>query len=252
MIPPVIIGGTGGSGTRVIAQICMTAGFYMGNFLNRASDARYFIAFTSRWIAPFLLREHLPLSEVQKRHMQEEFEECLRRHVAENIEGRRWGWKQPRSMLLLPFLDASLPRMRFVHVIRDGRDIAYAQNQSQPQMFGWALLGPRKSQELNPACLAMAFWNQANMVAATYGEQVMKERYHRIRFEDLCASPEETLQRFFHFLGEEQGSLESYLPLISPPQTIGRWQDRPAAEIAELVSHGLPGLVSFGYLEAEP
>ena len=230
----------------------MAAGLYMGNVLNRASDARAFIAFTTRWIAPFLLREHLPLSQAQRHDMQEEFKECLRQHVAENTEGRRWGWKQPRSLLLLPFLDACFPRMRFVHVIRDGRDIAYAQNQNQPQMFGWALLGPRKSQELSPACLAMAFWNQANMLTATYGEQVMKERYYRIRFEDLCTSPEETLQHFFRFLGEEQDSLESYLPLVRPPQTIGRWQDRPAAEIAELVSYGLPGLVSFGYLEAEP
>lgn len=248
---PVIIGGTGGSGTRVLAQICMAAGLHMGNTVNPASDERTFGAFSRRWGASFLLREHLPLSEKQRRRMEEEFGEFLRQHGAENTDGKRWGWKHPRSMLLLPFLDASLPRMRFVHAIRDGRDMAYSRNQRQPQMLGWALLGPRKSQELSPACLAMAFWNQANIAAAAYGEQVMKERYHRIRFEDLCASPEETLQRLFHFLGEKQESLESYLSQISPPQTIGRWQDRPAAEIAELVSHGLPGLVSFGYLETE-
>ncbi len=36
--PPVIIGGVGGSGTRVIAELLSKIGYYIGNDLNNASD----------------------------------------------------------------------------------------------------------------------------------------------------------------------------------------------------------------------
>lgn len=38
IIGPIGIGGVGGSGTRVVAEILMTFGFYMGNDLNRPKD----------------------------------------------------------------------------------------------------------------------------------------------------------------------------------------------------------------------
>ncbi len=36
--PPVVIGGVGGSGTRLIAQILKDLGYFMGNDLNEAND----------------------------------------------------------------------------------------------------------------------------------------------------------------------------------------------------------------------
>ncbi len=39
---PVVVGGVGGSGTRVIAQILMDLGFYMGDDLNNANDNLWF------------------------------------------------------------------------------------------------------------------------------------------------------------------------------------------------------------------
>ncbi|OUD12458.1 sulfotransferase family protein [Thioflexithrix psekupsensis] len=39
---PVVIGGMGGSGTRVVADIVRQAGFYIGNFLNHANDNLWF------------------------------------------------------------------------------------------------------------------------------------------------------------------------------------------------------------------
>lgn len=39
---PVVVGGVGGSGTRVIAQILMKMGFFMGSDLNDANDNLWF------------------------------------------------------------------------------------------------------------------------------------------------------------------------------------------------------------------
>lgn len=39
---PIVIGGVGGSGTRLIAEIVMDMGFYLGDMLNQSKDLLYF------------------------------------------------------------------------------------------------------------------------------------------------------------------------------------------------------------------
>ena len=45
---PVIIGGVGGSGTRVVAEILDNLGFYIGNDLNPAKDNLWFLLLFKR------------------------------------------------------------------------------------------------------------------------------------------------------------------------------------------------------------
>lgn len=47
---PLVIGATGGSGTRVVARICRRAGYDLGKDLNEAEDALPFASFHDRWI----------------------------------------------------------------------------------------------------------------------------------------------------------------------------------------------------------
>ena len=68
-----------------------------------------------------------------------------RRQILASTESRRqsdvsWAFKAPVSMLLLPiFVEVSkrkeYGRIKFLHVIRDGRDIAYSGNQSPVKKF---------------------------------------------------------------------------------------------------------------------
>src|SRR3954471_11566351 len=46
---PVVIGGTGGSGTRVVARMLRTAGVFMGGRLNSADDALDLAEFDWTW-----------------------------------------------------------------------------------------------------------------------------------------------------------------------------------------------------------
>ena len=48
MISPVVVGGVGGSGTRVVAQILRELGFYIGSDLNRALDNLWFTLLCKR------------------------------------------------------------------------------------------------------------------------------------------------------------------------------------------------------------
>ena len=47
---PLIIGATGGSGTRVVARIVQRAGYDLGTYLNEANDALALRPFHDRWI----------------------------------------------------------------------------------------------------------------------------------------------------------------------------------------------------------
>src|SRR5215467_6488793 len=138
---PVVIGATGGSGTRVIASIIRRAGYFIGSNLNASLDSMEFPTMYDRWINRFQLRNLAPLCEEENALMAGDFVECLSRHRSTIPEGQRlWGWKEPRSILLLPFLDERLPGMRFIHVIRDGRDMAFSANQNQLRKHGDAVL----------------------------------------------------------------------------------------------------------------
>jgi hypothetical protein len=49
-----------------------------------------------------------------------------------NIE---FGFKAPVSMLLLPFFRHELPAFKFLHIVRDGRDVAFSDNHSPVEKF---------------------------------------------------------------------------------------------------------------------
>jgi sulfotransferase family protein len=97
----------------------------------------------------------------------------------------RWGFKNPGHLFLLPLLERVFPRFRFVHVLRDGRDMVLSDNQNQPRMYSGSLFG--RSGELTPEASAV-FWATANLQASTYCARVLGPR--RVRLEDLCAAPE--------------------------------------------------------------
>jgi len=46
-----------------------------------------------------------------------------------------YGIKAPVSMLLVPMFREIWGRMKFIHVVRDGRDIAFSGNQSPVKKF---------------------------------------------------------------------------------------------------------------------
>lgn len=49
--------------------------------------------------------------------------------------GVQYGWKAPVSMVLLPLLQQVFGPIKFIHVVRDGRDVAISDNQSPSQKF---------------------------------------------------------------------------------------------------------------------
>src|SRR5262249_40102770 len=117
-------------------------------------------------------------------------------HTAGRDPAQPWGWKEPRSIYLLPFFHEQLPTMRFLHVVRDGRDMAYSSNRTQLKKHGEAVLGDTDAAD---ELRAVSLWADVNLRAADFGERVLGDRYLRVRFEDICVDTEQTVAQIARF-----------------------------------------------------
>lgn len=244
---PNVIGATGGSGTRVVARIVREAGVFTGTDLNQYEDALPFGEFSDRWINRFVGDAGEPVVPDVLDGMRADFDRVVRDHlVGLSPSAQAWGWKEPRSIYYLPLLDAALPTVRFIHFIRDGRDMAFSENQNQLVKHGDALLGDHLRKAKTPV-RSIAVWSRVNASAADYGEERLRGRYLRVRFEDLCAEPARTVAQIFEFFGVD-GDPAAAAAAVRPPDSLGRWQLRRKGIVEELHRTAGPALARFGYL----
>jgi hypothetical protein len=101
----------------------------------------------------------------------------------------RWGDKTPGYVTHVPFLAELFPSAQFVHVIRDGREVAAS-------LAEWSW-GP-------PTAVSGAFWWVHKVRAGRRaGARLPADRYLEVRHDELVAEPEATLHDICRFLGEE-------------------------------------------------
>jgi hypothetical protein len=243
---PNVVGATGGSGTRVVAQILREAGMFTGERLNAYEDALEFGEFSDRWIDRYLAAGRTP-SAAMEAEMRADLQGLVERHCA-GIPGdaARWGWKEPRSIYLLPFWRDAMPSLRFLHFVRDGRDMALSENQNQLKKHGAAVFAGERVSWRRPV-RSIALWSTINTWAADWGERELGAAYRCVRFEDLCAEPAPTIAAILEFFGVD-GDSAAAASLVKPPSSLGRWQGKSARQIARLEEAGRTGLARFGYL----
>ena len=124
-------------------------------------------------------------------------------------EGKpRWGDKTPGYVEHLPQLASLFPTATFVHVIRDGREVATSLAE-----LPWGPASP----------IAGAFWWRRKVRSGRRsGARLGRHRYHELRLEDLVRDPEGELRRLCAFIGEEFDPA-----MLDYPQSADEWMRRP-------------------------
>ena len=154
-------------------------------------------------------------------------------------EKPRWANKTPAYVQLLPTLAQLWPEMRFLHCVRDGRDVA-ASVLTRP----W---GPNTPAE------AAQWWGMKVAAGVRWG-QLNPDRYHELRYEDLLADPEATLTQVFEWLGESpetEAILARTASIGLDPSRAGGWQNALSpADVADFEAVGRDLLMHFGYAPA--
>lgn len=194
-LAPLIVGGTGGSGTRLVAQMLQSVGVQLGSDLNSALDAVAFLGIYEKHIGPWLTRNNW-----RPEVFDEDLKRALDRHRSGINPSGPWGWKNPRSIYLLPLWEAFIPGFRFIHVIRDGLTMADSPNQNQLRKHGPQVLDA-ETEVLPTSWQSLLLWARVNASAADFGEMEMDpDRYYRIRYEDATRQPLIELQQLARWL----------------------------------------------------
>ena len=225
---PVVIGATGGSGTRALRKVLEIGGVFMGDAVNVTGDAMAFEPLYDQYINAVLTEtggldyRADTLSTALRRALVEGLRAAANRHLSGSwTVGAPWGWKTPRAMYLLPMIAEVFPQFQFIHMIRDGRDMATAGNQLQRDKHAAALFGAADG---DPRVTAARLWAKANGEAADWAARRMLGRYHRVIFETLCREPEIEIARLFVALDLPLSRVAPAARLIDRPDSIGRWQ----------------------------
>jgi hypothetical protein len=108
------------------------------------------------------------------------------------------GDKTPRYVRHIPTLHALWPQARFVHLIRDGRDVCSSvRNWDNPRR----MLTRFSSFEDDPVSTIAVWWEQLVRLGREAGAEMPAELYHELRYEELVAEPVAACTRLSAFLG---------------------------------------------------
>ena len=250
--PLLLIGGLGGSGTRVVAELAHRAGYFIGTDLNHALDSIDVAAPTRRWLPHYLKQAGRPVSGAAIAAMRSDFERSFVRHrSAIPAAGAPWAVKYPKTVQLLGWLCEAFPDMSYIHVVRDGRDIAFAANTDQFELFEQYSQADDHFEDEMPVRIA-AFWASSVVTAENVGCKYLGNRYLRIRLEDLCSDPLTVTRRMFDWLAADETDVKAAAAQVHTPGSLRRWQRQETKLVAAIEAAISPALQQFGYLDTAP
>jgi hypothetical protein len=169
----------------------------------------------------------------------------------------RWAVWGPNNLLHIPAIKRQIPEALFIHVIRDGRDVACALDKKEfIRPFRWD-----RSYRLYVSAL---HWMWKVQTGRGHG-QAMGPDYMEVRFEDMVLHPEKALTKIGAFIGENldyEKIRKARIGALLVPNTsfpdewtagefspVGRWKRQLSDDkVARL--EGLVGelLLELGYL----
>lgn len=257
--PSVAIGGIGGSGTRLIMQLLKNTGINMGFDLNASNDDLLFslffrrpklfdigqIAFEKRYRLYIQLRTRglkgitqrdnaflknliadsmpqLNFTWRQKRIVRvTNFEESS---STSNI----WGWKEPNTHIFIRSILLTTPALKYIHVMRNGLDMAYSENQNQLDLWGPAVLAsncestPRNS---------LKYWKKVHENILDLHLESPRSIY-LLNFDNMCESFDIEIRKLFKFLDMpiDEKSVQQLSDLVLIPESSGRHKHYPLSE----------------------
>ncbi len=242
---PIVVGGCGSSGTTLLRRMlnrhpAISCGPESTVFLERITGPAELGP--RMGFVPAEIEDWQRASRSQAEFIDRFQAACLAR-TAKSV----WADKTPENIRRVDFVWRHFPRARFVHMIRDGRDVACSLRR-QP----WMKLQDRSADDIAGRCAT--YW--VERVAA--GRRLAGDsRYVELRYENLVRKPEETLRALLAALGLDWSERmlvpdagERGDPAAGPAFTssVGRWRkELSEPEIAALKSIAGPLLIELGY-----
>lgn len=267
---PIVIGGCGRSGTTLMRVILdshsqIACGpesnvFPSPNKLNPGSEGAAKLA--RKFDLGAREMDELLRSSATRAEFADRFFDEYRRRAGKPL----WADKTPRNVQVLPWIFEHFPRARFVHVVRDGRDVVCS------------LRTHPRHRVVDGQIVQLDTWNPLEECIGRWVRDVGEglawrgdPRYYELGYENLVTRTEDTLRGLFDFLElpwepavlsfhrVQSGSRDPIKFAQNPEATrplqsssIGRWQrDLSETDLAHVQRECGPLLRTLGYVDSD-
>jgi LPS sulfotransferase NodH len=176
--------------------------------------------------------------------------------IAQSQGAQRWAVYDPDSVLHVARIRKDIPAALFVHIIRDGRDIALSLRKMEGfRPYPWS----RRPRSLLETAL---YWEWTVHRGRQYGRQIPGD-YIEVHYEELVTQPRVVLARLGEFLdhdldydriqrtglGRLRESNSSFrLDEKETKKPVNRWKEKlPHQQVVDLEALIGPSLQEFGY-----
>jgi hypothetical protein len=227
---PIIIVGMHRSGTSLLARLFMDLGIHMGCRLSRDAEAIYFQRINrtiyrsqnAYWDQPHNLNEAMRSNrfiETQTQHLRQRitdkslilgnqpglsqhFGRKMWAHMIDNPH-MAWGWKDPRTSLVIPIWANIFPQAKWIHIVRNGIDVSislYRRSWKQQRRWIYHLYRFDYSEKTLNFQYCFNLWEEYLCSIYTGLSNIDNNRKIDIKYEELLQRPEEILNRLMSFV----------------------------------------------------
>jgi len=263
---PVVIFNKSHSGSRLLARLIEASGVFMGANQNDSKDSLDVLKLVEHLVTRNY-PDYAPLWDGRAAG-DKELPSLIREVFSSRLgrfDGRRpWGWKLCETSFILPVVDFLFPDAKYIHLIRDGRDVAFCDHRAPNRPFwkkiyfntdriaAWrGLQFHRRDYEKRSHIYNALHWVNSVTVGRFYSA-MLRERCLEIRYEDLCGDFENTARRVLAFTGAEDpaAAMEKVRPGVHT-SSLHKHLKQPQEKVREVVEIAKPLLLALGYLKPD-
>jgi hypothetical protein len=256
--PPIVVFNKSHSGSRLLTRLLDRSGIFMGAERNASGDALPILPIVQRLVVNHY-PDYRPLFVRRDEDLNRAILAAFEKHLR-GFSGARWGWKLCETSYILPVLDAIFPEAHYVHLIRDGRDVAFSDHVWprspfwRKVYFNTANIRWWRGLPLSSVAykLFAPLFNARHWVnSVTVGREAGRmagPRYSEVRFEDLVDDFLATAIGILAALDvpPDRAALESVAAEVSS-EPVGKFRRRSAFWRWLAMCELRPTLAAFGY-----
>jgi len=242
----------------MLAQLLRETGYFIGSDLNDANDCLWFTLLFKRreilveprrnfdrLIDLFFcrMRGARPTDEDTQRLIVSLAREVRPQHPPEWLAKRAksflngddaglsglWGWKCPNTHIVIERMLEVESRLRYIHVRRNGLDMAYSANQNQLAFWGAIFLG--RDIERSPRD-SLSYWcavdRRITAIAHRFPDRVLL-----VDFDRFCREPVPAIHEILRFCGRavHDAVIDRFASGVYAPESVGRFRTTPTSDL---------------------
>lgn len=235
-LEPVMLMGRGHSGTRVLSFACMHLGIQLGTSAATGdADDRSFTR-TIKKIAARNLAQGAPQA-VQKQDLNRFQNAVYTYYTTLGSPRTHWGWKFPETYLIGDCIARTFPRARYIHLVRDGRDLAFKNHLTDDpnRALGKRLLTHIGAMNEPHHLQAAMSWAWQVERFDEFRKNLNPARFLDMRFEDICRDPMTAMQSVCDFLDIPMTEdCQNYITRQLDTAKIAQYKNEDPAKIGEI------------------